>query len=117
MPNVDASAVPANSNAEQDGQDVTGMTAHPAVTRAPLLMSEAQRKVEKKAFDLLFNFEPRSRAEGEQWLEDLGNSMERIMEDAEAYHRMKLQRSQPDVGLEEAKKRLSDFRKRLNKRK
>jgi hypothetical protein len=39
--------------------------------------------------------------------------MERIMDDADAYHRSKLQQTQPDVGVSEAQQRLAELRKRL----
>jgi len=95
---------------------------------APVKMTPEERRIEWAILTRLFyagepgnRLEPRTREQGEQWLEDLGNQMEKIMDDAQAIHLQKIAESErakePDPRVEAARQRLKALEARGGRRK
>ena len=86
------------------------------VASAPCRMSRAQWGFELKLLNELLLEEPRNAARGVEHLNALGDVMQRLCEHAHAVHLANLQRIAPDVGAEEARRRLEEQRARRQKK-
>jgi len=81
---------------------------------APCRMTPAHWHLEVKLLKELLHEVPRSSVRGAERLQALGDVMQRLHEHAEAVHRANLQALAPDVGAQEARRRLAEQRAQRN---
>jgi hypothetical protein len=76
----------------------------PMVQSAPRMMGQAERAAAKEYFDTLFDYVPLDRKDGEEWLDNFGELMVVILDDAKAWHLSKIQQNDEDLAEAEALK-------------